>query len=497
MNTSPPPPPLTSIVSLPAPPSLVSSPSPGFQTSVSSPSPPTELSRVPGSLLSPRMRSLPAPPVIVSGSSPPSRVSLPSPPSMSSAKPTPVVDVMASSPPLALRSSRSAVPMSRLNGPGGVGPVRSNAIRPAVAEGATVNTSPPPPPLTSIVSVSEPPSLVSSPSPGFQTSVSRPEPPTARSRVPAGLLSPMMRSSSSPPSRLSSMSLPVIVSLPAPPSTSTSVTLGYTAPGLTTVTPTREITFVPGPPVTSIAVMLAQVAAGPGLGAAPLTCTAPPAQVIAIPSAAVLVTVRRPPAVVDVIAALATPGKASSASVADTASRAAVREFEAERDMRMVHDLPDRRALGGNCSLRLDPTCSCVESPVRSYTRAGSDGSTGVAGLVTGAAAGCAVTGALPRVRQRARHPLLLLAQSSTRRAEPSHCRVQAKAQAPPATQAAVAPLSCTQRSSPTACCSFPQSGPRLAHGPAYGRPTLGVSTSYCQRSSAVRSSSRPRPSWS
>jgi hypothetical protein len=121
----------------------------------------------------------------------------------------------------------------------------------------------------------------------------------------------------------------------------------------------------------------------------------------------VLLTVRTPPVVVDVIAALATPGNASSASAAETASQAAVRDFEAERGMGMVHDLPDRRALGGPCSLRLDPTCSCVESPVRSYTRAGSDASTGVAGLVTGtlnaasgAAAGRARDRCLARVRE-------------------------------------------------------------------------------------------------
>ena len=274
VNTSPPPPPLTSMVSLPAPPSLVSSPSPGFQTSVSSPSPPTELSRVPAGLLSPLMRSLPAPPVIRSAPSPPSSVSL----SVAAVDVEREADAGAwrswrSSPPPALRSSRSALPMSRLKGPGGVGPVRSNAIRPAVAEGATVNTSPPPPPLTSIVSVSEPPSLMSSPSPGFQTSVSRPEPPTELSRVPAGLLSPMMRSSSSPPNRLSSMSLPVIVSSPAPPSTSTSVTSGNTAPGSPRSRRPGRSRWPPGPPVTSIVVMLAQSAAGPGSGSAPLTFT--------------------------------------------------------------------------------------------------------------------------------------------------------------------------------------------------------------------------------
>ena len=340
VNTSPTAPPLTSMVSLPVPPSLVSSPSPGFQTSVSSPSPPTELSREPAGLLSPMMRSLPVPPVIRSAPSPPSSVSLSAPPSRSSAKPSAVVEVMLSSPPPALRSSRSAVPMSRLKGPGGVGPVRSNAILPAVADGATVNTSPTAPPLTSIVSVSVPPSLMSSPSPGFQTSVSRPDSPSARSLVPAGLLSPMMRSSSSPPNRSSSMSLPVMVSSPAPPSTSTALTLGYTAPGLTAVTPTREMTLFPGPPVTSIVSMSAQSAAGPGLGAAPLTCTAPAAQVIAIPSAASLDTARTPPAVVDVTAALATPENASRASDVARTSRATIRERAAERGTGMRLEPP-------------------------------------------------------------------------------------------------------------------------------------------------------------
>ena len=98
--------------------------------------------------------------------------------------------------------------------------MRSNAIRPAVADGATVKTSPPPPPLTSIVSVPSPPSLVSSPSPGFQTSVSSPAPPRALSRVPAALLSPIRRSLPSPPVSRSGSSPPSSVSLPSPPSRS-------------------------------------------------------------------------------------------------------------------------------------------------------------------------------------------------------------------------------------------------------------------------------------
>ena len=67
--------------------------------------------------------------------------------------------------------------MSRKNRPGGVGvgAARSNCMRPAVADGLTVNVSPAVgEPLTSIVSVPASPSLMSSSSPPFQTIVSLP-----------------------------------------------------------------------------------------------------------------------------------------------------------------------------------------------------------------------------------------------------------------------------------------------------------------------------------
>jgi hypothetical protein len=81
---------------------------------------------------------------IVSVSAWPSRVSLPSPP-------------------LALRTSVSEVPMSLANG---AGSRRSNRAGAPLA--VVVNCSAPPPPLTSTVSVPAPPSLRSVSSPGFQ-----------------------------------------------------------------------------------------------------------------------------------------------------------------------------------------------------------------------------------------------------------------------------------------------------------------------------------------
>ena len=208
--------PFTVTVSLPGPPSLRSSSSPPFQIIVSSPSPPSAVSRVPAGLSSSVIVSLPASPAIRSTPSSPTRVSSPSPPLRSSAKPSAASPPSASSvslPARPLKSSFSDVPMSRLNGPGGVGPVRSKATRPGVADGLTVKSSLPPP-FTSTTSLPGPPSLVSSPSPGFQTIVSSPPSPLATSRVPASLLSPIRRSLPSPPFMTSGYSLPVIVSSP-------------------------------------------------------------------------------------------------------------------------------------------------------------------------------------------------------------------------------------------------------------------------------------------
>ena len=93
-----------------------------------------------------------------------------------------------SSPPLALTTSFSVVPMSSANG---AGSMRSKRTRAPLA--VTVKTSAPLPPLTSAVSVPAPPSIRSVSSPGFQ----------------------IMRSLPASPNIWSSPSPPVSTSLPA------------------------------------------------------------------------------------------------------------------------------------------------------------------------------------------------------------------------------------------------------------------------------------------
>ncbi len=261
--------PLNSIVSLPSWPSIVSLPSPGFQTNVSSPAPPNirSLPRPPA------MTSLPSPPSSVSLPSPPVIVSLPAPPSMvslmSGARPLPAV--MTSSPPLALTTRFSVVPMSRLNG---AGLRRSKRTRLPLA--VIVKVSAPLPPLTSAVSVPSPPSKRSVPSPGFQimrslpaspntwsspappVSVSLPAPPNSRS------LPPLPRSVSLPawPNSMSLPEPPVSVSLPAPPNSS--------AAGKAPLVSSSVIVSLPPWPNSCIMVVLATV------GWPPWTATAPP-----------------------------------------------------------------------------------------------------------------------------------------------------------------------------------------------------------------------------
>ena len=218
--------PLTSVVSLPSPPSLSSSSSPPFHTVVSSPASPRATSRVFSGLSSGMMRSLLLPPWRRSAASPPSMMSLPSPPSASILKaPSPESVVSVSSPAFMLRSRTSIVPASMLNSPGGVGvgSARSKITRP-FGPGLTVNVSFAVAPLTWIVSMPSPPSLRSSSSPPFQMIVSLPASPRASSRTTmlggAGLSSGVMRSSPLPPESRSPASLPSMMSLPSPPSTS-------------------------------------------------------------------------------------------------------------------------------------------------------------------------------------------------------------------------------------------------------------------------------------
>ena len=113
-----------------------------------------------------------------------------------------------SSPPLALRTRFSEVPMSIENG---AGLTRSNRTRVPLA--VAVNCSAPLPPLTSTVSMPSPPSLRSVSSPGFQIIRSLPLWPKAWSSA-----SPPVRVSlSPPPNRRSLPPLPSSVSLPAWP----------------------------------------------------------------------------------------------------------------------------------------------------------------------------------------------------------------------------------------------------------------------------------------
>ena len=162
--------PLNSIVSVPSWPSTVSLPSPGSHWKTSSPAPRNATSLP----CWPSTKSLPSPPSRVSAPLPPRIVSLPVPPStviwMSAAR-LPVAENV-SSPPLALSTSFSLVPMSMENG---AGVTRSKRTRVPLA--VAVNCSAPLPPLTSTVSMPAPPSLRSVSSPGFQIMRSSPASP--------------------------------------------------------------------------------------------------------------------------------------------------------------------------------------------------------------------------------------------------------------------------------------------------------------------------------
>ena len=161
----------------------VSLPSPGSHWKTSSPAP-RKATSLP---CWPSTKSSPSPPSSRSMPLLPRIVSLPAPPStviLISAARLPVAEKL-SSPPLALRTRFSEVPMSIENG---AGSRRSKRTRVPLA--VVVKTSAPPPPLTSTVSVPAPPSLRSVSSPGFQIIRSLP-------------LSPKTWSSASPPVRVS------------------------------------------------------------------------------------------------------------------------------------------------------------------------------------------------------------------------------------------------------------------------------------------------------
>ena len=183
---------------------MTSLPSPGSHWNVSSPAP-----RKPTSLPCwPSTKSLPSPPSRMSTPLEPSRLSLPVPPStviLISAARLPVAEKL-SSPPLALRTRFSEVPMSIENG---AGLRRSKRTRVPLA--VVVNCSRPLPPLTSTVSVPAPPSLRSVSSPGFQIMRSLPDWPKAWSSASP----PVSVSLSLPPNSRSKPPLPSSVSLPA------------------------------------------------------------------------------------------------------------------------------------------------------------------------------------------------------------------------------------------------------------------------------------------
>ena len=158
----------------------------------------------------PSTKSLPSPPSRMSAPLLPRSVSLPAPPSTVmaiSAARLPVAEKL-SSPPLALRTSFSDVPMSIENG---AGVTRSKRTRVPLA--VVVNCSAPLPPLTSTVSMPAPPSLRSVSSPGFQIIRSLPLWPKAWSSASP----PVSVSFSLPPNSRSNPPLPSSVSLPAWP----------------------------------------------------------------------------------------------------------------------------------------------------------------------------------------------------------------------------------------------------------------------------------------
>ena len=260
--------PLKSIVSVPSWPSTVSLPSPGSHWNVSSPAPSSATSFP----WLPSAKSLPSPPSRRSTPLLPRSVSLPAPPStvilMRVAR-SPVAEKL-SSPPFALTTRFSEVPMSIANG---AGSTRSNRTRMPFA--VAVNCSAPLPPLTSTVSTPPPPSLRSVSSPGFQiirslslwpkawSSASPPvrvsfsPPPNSRS-VP-----PLPRSVSLPawPNSWSAPAPPVRTSLPAPPN--------RFARGRAPFVSLRLITSLSPRPKTRISAVLATVGVPPPTGTAP------------------------------------------------------------------------------------------------------------------------------------------------------------------------------------------------------------------------------------
>ena len=254
----------------------------------------------------------------------PRSVSLAAPPStvmaMSAAR-FPVAEKR-SSPPLALRTRFSDVPMSIANG---AGLRRSNRTRVPLA--VAVSCSAPLPPLTSTVSTLSPPSFRSVSSPGFQTIRSLPLCPKTWSSA-----SPPVRVSLSlPPNNASKPPLPRSVSLPdwpkswSPPEppvrTSLPVPPNRFARGSAPLVSLIVIVSWPSRPETRISEVL------PTVGVPPTTATAPPFTRI-VPAASRLTaiellaespsTVSTPAANVEVVAALADALVAASTAAATT-----------------------------------------------------------------------------------------------------------------------------------------------------------------------------------
>src|SRR4029450_215249 len=101
---------------------------------------------------------------------------------------------------------------------------------------------------------------------------------------------PSIVSSPRSPAMKSGNPLPVIVSPPGPPKMPTDPTMFTKSVG---AAPLRSLVFAPGPPLTK-SPWIAEHAAPPDPGSAPLTLTLPPSHVTAIASAASLVTCRIP-----------------------------------------------------------------------------------------------------------------------------------------------------------------------------------------------------------
>jgi hypothetical protein len=156
----------------------------------------------------PSTKSSPSPPISVSAPLLPLIVSLFAPPSTViaiNAARLPVAENR-SSPPLALTTNVSDVPMSIENG---AGLRRSNLTRTPLA--VVVNCSAPLPPMTSTVSAPSPPSLRSVSSPGFQTMRSLP----LWANTWSSASPPVSVSSPLPPKRRSNPPRPCRLSLPA------------------------------------------------------------------------------------------------------------------------------------------------------------------------------------------------------------------------------------------------------------------------------------------